>query len=254
MKIKKFKKEKNSMYQVTFLDDTSIKLHEDIILKSELLLKKEIDEKALKNLLSDNEKYELYTKCLKYLGVKMRSESEIRKKFKDYSEESISYAINRLKAENYLNDIAYIKAYINDSINLKLVGKNYITDNLTKLGYKSEIFMPILNEIPLNVWDEKIKKLVGKMIKSNHNKSSAELAIKITNNLLSKGFSKSEILSVLAKTEFKSDKEILEREYQKAKRTLERKYKGDELYQKLYLKLIKKGFNKSDIDKLKEEN
>ena len=43
-------------------------------------------------------------------------------------------------------------------------------------------------------------------------------------------------------------------EYKKAKRTLERKYKGDELYQKLYLKLIKKGFNKSDIDKLKEEN
>ena len=44
MQISKYKKLKNNIYEVTLENDEKIKLYEDVILKEELLLKKEIDD------------------------------------------------------------------------------------------------------------------------------------------------------------------------------------------------------------------
>ena len=68
MKIKKYIKQGLNKYKVVLEDNTSIVLYEDIILKYELLLKKEISN--LDTILKENNKYELYDKCLNYLNKK----------------------------------------------------------------------------------------------------------------------------------------------------------------------------------------
>ena len=57
MKILKYKKNKDGLYQIYLEDGNSFLLHENIILKYELLLKKEINNKDINNMLNENNKY-----------------------------------------------------------------------------------------------------------------------------------------------------------------------------------------------------
>ena len=134
MKIKKYIKQGLNKYKVVLEDNTSIVLYEDIILKYELLLKKEITN--LDTILKENNKYELYDKCLNYLNKKLRSESEIKKYLQKYTSNQleIDNIINKLKENNYLDTKLYIKSYINDKFYLTLEGPMKIKKDLMNLG------------------------------------------------------------------------------------------------------------------------
>ena len=122
-KILKFRKKKYSnIYEITLSNNEK--------LKYELLLKKEIDEKLLDEIIIYNNYLESYNKALKLIKTKLRTEKELRDKLFDYSEEAILYTIDRLRKEGYLNKDLYIKAFINDAINLKMVGPVAIIHDL----------------------------------------------------------------------------------------------------------------------------
>ena len=76
MKVLKYKKIKNK-YRVYFDNDIKVDLYEDIILKYELLLKKEIDNKTFDKLVLDNNKEDIYEKSINYISIKIRSKEEI---------------------------------------------------------------------------------------------------------------------------------------------------------------------------------
>ena len=102
MKIISYKKKNINTYEVTLSNNESVVLYEDIILKYELLLKKDITKIELGKAKNENEKYFIYYEALKYISKKMRTEKEIRNKFKEYQKDSLNYAIERLKKEKYL--------------------------------------------------------------------------------------------------------------------------------------------------------
>ena len=108
MKIISYKKIKQNKYEVTLSNNESVLLYDDIILKYELLTKKEIDNQKLKEIILDNSKYDVYYAMLKDISKKFRTEKELRSKFKDYDNEVVDYAIKRLKNEKYLNNELYI--------------------------------------------------------------------------------------------------------------------------------------------------
>ena len=228
MKIINYKKIKNNLYEITLEDQEKIKLYDEIILKSGLLLKKEIDSKTLNKLISDNSYYELYNKVVKYISNKMRTEKEIYNKFKDYSRKDITNVINKLKEQNYLNEDDYIKAYINDSINLKMVGLHKIKNELIKLGMDEEKVIARLNEIDTEIWESKIEKLALNMINHNHKYSLSMLKNKIVTNLINKGFDKEQILNFIDNCDIEVDNSIYEKEYQKLKGKLSKKYSDNE--------------------------
>ncbi len=87
MKIISYKKIKQNKYEVTLSNNESVLLYDDIILKYELLTKKEIDNQKLKEIILDNSKYDLYYAMLKDISKKFRTEKELRTKFKDYDNE-----------------------------------------------------------------------------------------------------------------------------------------------------------------------
>ena len=244
MEIQSYKKIKSNLYEITFKNNQKIKLYDDIILKYELLLKKEIDTKTLDKIILDNSYLESYFGALKYLSTKLRTEKEIRNKLKNYSKEAVNYTIERLKKEKYLNDEVYIKAYINDAINLKLMGPNKILYELKKLGFKENAILNYLNTLEDNIWYSKIDNYIKKRINSNHNLSTYMLKQKIRQDLNNKGFNNEDIAKVIEEYSFPNDNNIYEKEYIKLKNKYEKKYTGYDLENKINQVLYQKGFRK----------
>lgn len=245
MKVKSYKKKKSNLYEITLSNNEVISLYDDVILKYELLLKKEIDDKLLKEIILNNSYLESYYIALKYINIKLRTEKEIVKKLANYSKDAIKYTIDRLKKEGYLNDLLYIKSYINDEINLKVVGPNKILFELNKLGFQNNEALDYLNTFDENIWLDKINKYITKKINSNHNLSSLILKQKIYQDLINRGFYKEHINMSINKFNFEDDDSIYEKEYNKLKNKLSRKYSGEELDYRIKIGLIKKGFKKT---------
>ena len=135
MKIGKYKKLKGNKYSV-LIDDITVKLYDDVIVKYELLRLKEIDDKLFKEITEYNDRLEAYYKSLKYITKKLRTEKEIYKYLdKDYSKEIILETIDKLKRMGYLNKELYLKSYLSDQVHMSLNGPNKIEKDLVSLGY-----------------------------------------------------------------------------------------------------------------------
>ena len=244
MKIKKVSKKKDGLYEILFDNLEKINLYDDVILKYELLLKREVDEKLLNKILKENSLQECYHKALKYVNSKLRTEKEIRLKLKDYDGEALDYTIKRLKQEGFLNDSLYIRSYTNDAVNFKLVGPNKIRLDLKKLGFREDDVNNYLESLDNDIWLNKIRKYLTKKINSNNKLSGSNLKIKLITDLQNKGFYKEDIISIISEFTFVDDQNIYAKEYEKVKKKLSKKYSGSELEYQIKNKMYQKGFKK----------
>lgn len=249
MKIQKYSKGKSNQYKVT-IDDIEYALYDDVIIKFGLLLKKDIDASELKDIIKYNDELDSYYLSIKYITKKLRSEKEIYEylKKKEISENIIQNTIIKLRENKFLNDDLYLKAYINDQINLSNNGPLKISKNLLSLGLDETLINNSLSTIEESTWEEKIDKYVNKKISTNHNSSVKMLKIKIINDLINLGYEKEMITSIINRYDI-DDHDAYKKEYEKAKRQLEKKYEGYELERKIREKLYRKGFfyNKEDF-------
>ena len=133
MNVSNIKLNKNGKYEV-IIDNKKYILYQDVIIKYLLFSKKEIDEKLLNSIINDNNYYDAYYKMIKFINIKLRTKNEVRKKLIELniSKNDQEKIINTLVNQGYLNDEVYIKAFINDKINLSLDGPNKIKNELLK--------------------------------------------------------------------------------------------------------------------------
>ena len=197
MKIIKYEKKSNGNYLVYLDNDTKVKLNEDVILKHKLLYKEEIDEFLLDEIITENNNYDIYNKCVNYIGVRLRSINEMREYMerKEVSDEVIEDTLNRLIKNKLLNDEIFTKAFIKDKLNFTTMGPYRIELELQKHKIDSHIITKYISEIDDKILYEKINKQINKLIKSNRNK--ANLKNKIYHNLLNLGYSSEFILDNL---------------------------------------------------------
>lgn len=244
MKIEKFKKLKRGQYQLILTDNTTIKIHEDLILKHNLLITKTIDESLKNELIDENQLYIAYDNALNYLTKKIRSINEMKSYLTKqmYDEQTIIIVINRLISEKYLDDEKYINYFINDKINLSNDGPLKIKKELEQKEINNELIKKYIKKFNKSVQEEKIKKIILKQIKLNHNKSSILLKTKILHYLIDLGYEKSIINEMLDKTYNYDDEEIKNKEYEKIYKKLSQKYSGYELEQRVKKKMYEKGF------------
>lgn len=245
MKILKYKKNKDGLYQIYLEDGNTVLIHENIILKYELLLKKEISNKDLDNMLNENNKYIAYNLSIKYLGTKMRSRKEIRNYLtkKEIDNNTINEVIDLLIKEKYIDDLSYAKAYVNDKILLTNDGPNKISSKLKELGIREDNINEALESFDKDTEREKVEKIVNKLININKNKSVYILKNKISYYLVNLGYNRDVINLVIDSTHFKEDKDIAKKEYEKIYKKLSRKYSGSELEYKVKEKMYALGFN-----------
>ena len=167
MKIIKFKKTSKDKYKLYLDNGESLSLFEDVIVNNNLLLTKQIDNELLDKLNYQNNEQHAYVIAIKYLSIKMRSKKEVSEYLikKGVEENVITEVINRLIKDGYINDLAFSKAYVNDALLLSNDGPYKIKNNLIKYGVKQEIIDEVINDIDLNLVNQKLNNLIEKQIR-----------------------------------------------------------------------------------------
>ena len=157
MKIKKYKKDKNNKYKV-LIDDEEITLYDDIIIKYNLLMKSEIDVSIYNEMIKENSLLFGYYEAIKCITKKMRSKKEIEEYLikKGLNSKEIKETIKKLEDNKFINEDIYLKAYINDQINLTNNGINKIKKNLLKLGLDNNKIDDHLSKIDECIFLDKI--------------------------------------------------------------------------------------------------
>lgn len=243
MKIIKYKKLSKNKYKLFLDNNDTLTLHEDIILKYNLLINKQIDD--LNQIKKDNNNYLVYDLALNYISIKMRCEKEIKDylKKKQIEDELIDKTINKLKENGYINDKLYVKSFILDKINLNKLGPNKIKNELIKLNIDENVINEELNNINKENINNNLEYLIDKKIKTNKTCAGNVLKQKFLNEYINKGYEKEDILNILDNKDL-SNNELYEKEYNKLYNKYSKKYSDDQLEYIIKQKLFQKGLKK----------
>ena len=241
MHINKFKKVGKNKYKI-FLDTTELTLFEDIILKYDLLLNKDISIEDIDKLIDENNYYDAYNMALNYIEIKLRNRKEIVEylKKKDFNNKCIDYALERLDKLNLLDDKRYTEAFINDKMLLSNDGPFKIRKQLIDVEINEEVIDNYLSLIDEEVWKNKLEKLINKKKSIMKSKSYYMFISKMKNDLYNLGYDKYMIDELLSNIEYSSD--ALSKDFLKASR----KFKGDK--NKIVSSLLRKGYNYDEIN------
>ena len=239
MKINKFKKVGKNKYKIYF-DNSEIILFEDIILKYDLLIKKDMDVDLLDEVILENKYYEACDLALGYIEIKMRNKKEIIKYLskKEFNDNEINYAIDKLESQNLLNNKSYIVAFINDKVNLSLDGPLKIRKSLVELDFNENEIDEYLNTFDDDIWKDKIIKIINKKKSLMKNKSYFMFINKMKNDLYNMGYSSDMIDEYLSSIEYESNS--IDKELSK----LKRKYNDKN---KIINSLLRKGYTYEEI-------
>lgn len=250
MKIIKYKKIGSNKYKI-YLEDDNIILYEDVILKHNLLLKREIDNDLLIEINEDNFRASLYDISLKYISIRMRSKKELKEYLikKKYELNDIEECIDKLENQGFLNDTNFCKCYVNDKINLTNIGIDKIKNDLIKFGIDEDVIDEALNSIDKNILNEKLVKIINKEIRINSKFPISKLKNKIINKCINLGYKLNDINEVLENITIESSSNI-QNDYNKLYKKYSSKYDEYKLKNVLKSKLYQKGYDLEEINKL----
>lgn len=243
MKIIKYKKKANGKYSVFLDDGREFVYYEDVILKYNLLLKKEIDEESLIEIHNTNLEYDVYYVALKSINARYKSVFELKQSLikKEYPLPMIDKAIEKLIQQKYLDDRSFTKSYIYTQMNTTMHGPNRIRRDLVQKKVDSAIIDDEMSIYTEEIQQEKIDKLVQSAIKKNHTRGGVVLKQKVVNDLKLQGFDSSVISSVILNAHFPVDSSIAKKEYDKLYNKYSKKYEGYELKHIIHEKMYQKG-------------
>lgn len=248
MKILKYKKKRNGQYELQLDSGKDLSLYEEVILKFELLLKKNIDDEDLEQILFVNQEYDVYYVALKSLKSRFKSVKELRSSLlkKEYPLEYVEKAIQKLLSQGYLDDRSFAKAYINTQMITTSKGPKKLEKELLDKGVSSDIILEELQVFSKEEQVVRIEKVANRLIKSNRSRGGVVLRKKIVHDLQNLGYGISVIDEVLSRLDFGDTQDIAKREAEKLYRRLSRKYSGRELEFKIKEKLYQKGLYYED--------
>ena len=131
-------------------------------IKNRLKVGVEIEEKALKELLDENERAEALNKAVEYVSKSLKTKRQVKDYLlkKGYIEDVVWYCIDKLKEYDYIDDCEYIKRYI-ESVS-KTQGKKLVEYKLMAKGVKKQDIASAMNIVKLT--PKKMRKLLHKNI------------------------------------------------------------------------------------------
>lgn len=248
MKIEKYKKTTKSRYKILLDDGRELLLYEEVILQFELLLKKEILEKEILTIELANQECDVYHVALDSINHRFKSIYDTKEFLikKEYPEEMIDKALDKLIKQGYLNDRSFAKSYINNQIITTNKGPYKIKKELNEHRVDNDIIDEELTIFNQEQQLEKIEKVATRLFKTNRNRGGFVLKKKMINDLVNLGYDLTVITKVIEEFDFSNNKDIAAKEYEKLYRKLSRKYEGKELEYKIKEKLYQKGLYYED--------
>jgi len=250
MKINKFKKIGTNKYKI-FFDNDTLTIYEDVILKYNLLYKKEVSNELLVEINKDNYKASIYDIALKYIGVRMRSKKELREYLlkKKFDIKDIDEVIEKLLSQGFLNDISFCKSYVNDKIHLTNSGLDKIRCELIKLGIEESVINDTFSSVDKSILDEKLNKIISKEIRINSKLPIGKMKNKIINRCINLGYTLESINEILENSELVSNSNI-KNDYDKLYKKYSSKYEDYKLKSLLKSKLYQKGYTMEEINQV----
>lgn len=199
MKIEKYELTKKNIYNVYLSNGEVLELNGKVITDNELLIKKDIDNELYDKLKRDNTICILVDTSVKYIDRRLRSINELRDYLKNKEEDTIiiEEVIDKLIDYKYLDDDRFTKAFIKDKLNFTNWGDYKIKNELKRLGVNEEIIYNNMTSIDDNIYYERINKIIDKDISINKKYSGIKLKNKIYNHLLTLGYSKEKVISII---------------------------------------------------------
>ena len=199
MKIEKYELTKKNIYNVYLSNGEVLELNGKVITDNELLIKKDIDNELYAKLKRDNTICISVDTSVKYIDRRLRSINELRDYLKNKEEDTIiiEEVIDKLIDYKYLDDDRFTKAFIKDKLNFTNWGDYKIKNELKRLGVNEEIIYNNISNIDDNIYYERINKIIDKDISTNKKYSGIKLKNKIYNHLLTLGYSKEKVISII---------------------------------------------------------
>jgi len=199
MKIEKYELTKKNIYNVYLSNGEVLELNGKVITNNELLIKKDIDNELYDKLKRDNTICMLMDTSVKYIDRRLRSINELSDYLKNKEEDTIiiEEVIDKLIDYKYLDDDRFTKAFIKDKLNFTNWGDYKIKNELKRLGVNEEIIYNNMTSIDDNIFYERINKIIDKDISINKKYSGIKLKNKIYNHLLTLGYSKEKVISII---------------------------------------------------------
>lgn len=199
MKIEKYELTKKNIYNVYLSNGEVLELNGKVITDNELLIKKDIDNELYDKLKRDNTICILVDTSVKYIDRRLRSINELRDYLKNKEEDTIiiEEVIDKLINYKYLDDDRFTKAFIKDKLNFTNWGDYKIKNELKRLGVNEEIIYNNMTSIDDNIYYERINKIIDKDISTNKKYGGIKLKNKIYNHLLTLGYSKEKVISII---------------------------------------------------------
>lgn len=199
MKIEKYEKIGQAKYRLYLSNGEVIDTYDEVILKNNLLLKKELDTYLYQKIQTESKLQEYYNACIKYISVRIRSTKEIIDylKRKNVTEEDINYITTKLTKEKYLDDNYFCQCFIKDKLKFTSMGEYKIIYELKKHNINSSLIEQNQYLITKEIMIEKIDKIIQKKLETNHKLDKQKLRNKLYNQLLNSGYSSSLIVQRL---------------------------------------------------------
>lgn len=250
MRINKFKKVGTNKYRIYF-DNNSLLLYEDVILKYNLLYKKDIDSDLLLEIDKENLKASIYDVALKYIGIRMRSIREMKEYLtrKKFDSKDIEDTIDKLVNNGLLNDKSFAKSYVNDKIYLTNNGIDKIRNDLIKLEVEESYINEALENVDKSILLDKLNKIIEKEIRLNSKLPIGKMKNKIINRCINLGYRLEDINNILDNYDLISTSNI-KNDYDKLYKKYCNKYDIYKLKSILKSKLYQKGYSIEEINKI----
>lgn len=199
MKIDKYERIGVGKYRI-FLDNGEIiDTYDEVILRYDLLLKKEISPSIYSKIVRDTKLQEYYNLCDKYISYRIRSVKEIEDylKKKNVGLEDIEEVVDALKRDQLLDNDHFAECFIKDKLSFTTMGNYKIINELQKQHISSDIIDKYSYLMDDDVMLSRIERLVNKKMLATGNLSGYKLRDKIYRYLIGQGYSSSLVVTVL---------------------------------------------------------
>ncbi|MFY9152966.1 MAG: regulatory protein RecX [Prolixibacteraceae bacterium] len=124
--------------------------------------------------------------------------SEIQEKLKlwELSEDDAEQVIEKLKAEKYIDDERFARAYVKDKFRFNHWGKQKIAHMLRTKNIATEIQELAFEKIEAEDYSDQLRKLLTNKLKSTKGKDKYDLRNKLMRFAMGRGFESGEIYTV----------------------------------------------------------
>ncbi|MFC4410187.1 recombination regulator RecX [Chungangia koreensis] len=253
------RQKKNAERYNIYLDNKyAFSVDENVLVQFQLTKGKELDDLTIDEMVFEDEVRKAFNKALHYLGFRMRSEFEVKKKLLDseFGEAVVLEAIQKLNELGFLNDETFTQALLNTQKATGKKGPKSIRQEFRKKGIDKELQEEILSTYSEKEQISIATELAEKVARTERGKTPFQVKQKIQETLLRKGYGFEVIGQVVEIVEIELEEDdwdlLLNKQGEKIWNKYSGKYKGSELHYRVKQALYQKGVPSERIDRFIE--